>query len=170
MTSNQIAWQNAMESRRSNLAREAETNRSNVARETETNRHNLADEGETHRHNVVGEQETALHNRNTEGLTMGQLVEANRHNTVTERIQSREADNRKEANRIQEKKVDNDLLVGLKNYNLNQRKYLLDKDKFGFYKKEEYPTKKLLDTVDLGRKSAESILNVGTKIAGTIIG
>lgn len=44
MTSNQIAYWNLQELKRSNVARETETNRSNLAREGETSRHNVAQE------------------------------------------------------------------------------------------------------------------------------
>lgn len=56
MTANQIAYQNMLETRRSNLAKEAETNRSNVAREKETYRSNVAKEVETNRHNIDNER------------------------------------------------------------------------------------------------------------------
>nr|AVX53710.1 putative ORF1 [Marmot picobirnavirus] len=75
MTQNQIMYQNYLETRRSNQARETETNRSNLARELETNRSNVAVEGETHRHNLA-----------TEGLGMVTLQETARHNVAGEDI------------------------------------------------------------------------------------
>lgn len=76
MTQNQINYQNHLEQKRANLAREtethrgnlaqeelgksnlAETKRANLAREVETNRANLAKEAETHRSNTTVERET----------------------------------------------------------------------------------------------------------------
>jgi hypothetical protein len=104
MTANQIAWQNMLESRRSNRAREAETNRANLATEGETKRANLAKEGETNRHNLategiailghqetvrsnkVKEKETNRHNLATEKVAAGTLTENVRHNKATEGI------------------------------------------------------------------------------------
>ena len=47
MTTNQIAYMNAIESQRHNQASENETKRSNIARETETHRANVANEKNT---------------------------------------------------------------------------------------------------------------------------
>lgn len=44
MTTNQVAYQNYLETQRSNMAREAETNRSNLVKEDETARSNRANE------------------------------------------------------------------------------------------------------------------------------
>lgn len=69
MTSNQIAYWNLQETKRSNAARETETARSNRAREGETSRHNVVQEG-IDRSRVGVERgklaETQLHNRKTE--------------------------------------------------------------------------------------------------------
>lgn len=62
MTKNQIAYQNLLETGRSNRAREFETNRNNVATETETNRANVARERETNRANQAQERLTAERN------------------------------------------------------------------------------------------------------------
>lgn len=69
MTSNQIAYWNLQELKRSNVARESETNRSNLAREGETMRHNVTQEG-IDRSRVSLDKaklaETSTHNRKTE--------------------------------------------------------------------------------------------------------
>ncbi|AXY55125.1 hypothetical protein [Chicken picobirnavirus] len=58
MTSNQIAWQNMIEAKRSNAAREAETYRSNTAKEQEAYRHNLATEQQAKWYNEASIAET----------------------------------------------------------------------------------------------------------------
>lgn len=75
MTANQIAYQQLEETRRSNLAKEAEANRSNVAKELETNRANQAKERlqnaelvETKRSNFAKESETERTNRVNEDI------------------------------------------------------------------------------------------------------
>lgn len=80
MTNNQIQYANLLETKRSNLAREAETKR-----------HNIADETETHRANVVREDvayktldETVRHNQAGETIAMDTLAETKRHNIATE--------------------------------------------------------------------------------------
>lgn len=73
MTSNQIAYNQHLETKRSNLAREAETHRSNVVNEIETQRANRAREGENYRHNTV-----------TEGISLGTLLEGVRSNKARE--------------------------------------------------------------------------------------
>ena len=101
MTANQINYWNLQETKRSNLAREAETQRHNTKVEDyntgsllETSRHNQATEGEATRHNVQSENlafitaaEVARHNKASEGLDrskinvqQGQLNETIRHN------------------------------------------------------------------------------------------
>lgn len=77
MTHNQIAYFQAQETQRSNLATEKETNRANLARENEINRNNRAVEAETNRHNLATEYETSRNNR-------AQLLEGSRHNYATE--------------------------------------------------------------------------------------
>lgn len=69
MTSNQIAYWNLQELKRSNVARETETNRSNRARE-----------GETSRHNVVQE----YIDKSRVSLDRNKLAEMSRHNRKTE--------------------------------------------------------------------------------------
>lgn len=49
MTTNQIAYWNLEELKRTNLAKETETNRANLAKEAETRRSNLENEKETRR-------------------------------------------------------------------------------------------------------------------------
>lgn len=73
MTQMQIAWQNMLETVRSNRAREEENYRSNRAREDET-----------YRHNSVWEAENARHNVAVEGFSQRSLEEQRRHNTVSE--------------------------------------------------------------------------------------
>lgn len=92
MTGNQIAFWGLQESKRHNLAVEAETKRyndlylgevyrHNIAGETEVNRHNLAVESETHRSNVANEairkEANAIqdwYNRASIGLGYSQLA------------------------------------------------------------------------------------------------
>ncbi len=64
MTANQIAWQNMLENKRSNLSKE----------------------GETQRHNVATEVETGRHNKSTESLGFGNLSELGRHNRQMESV------------------------------------------------------------------------------------
>lgn len=64
MTANQIAWQNMLENKRANVAKE----------------------GETKRHNVVTEVETGRHNKSTESLGFSNLSELGRHNLQTEAV------------------------------------------------------------------------------------
>lgn len=91
MTHNQIAWQNLLETMRSNLAREKEDFRSHQASETENRRHNFAWEGETRRHNVQNEQNSLLqldelrrHNMRNESLSHFMQREVERHNRRVE--------------------------------------------------------------------------------------
>lgn len=112
MTKNQIAYYDARERKRSNLAnegltqlrdaetaranlaRETETNRSNVARETETARANRAAETETNRANVARESETQRSNLARELETtrsdVARETETNRSNLANELQRSRE--------------------------------------------------------------------------------
>lgn len=55
MTSNQIAYQNLLESRRAAIAKQEEINRSNRVNEAETRRSNIEREKETERHNIMSE-------------------------------------------------------------------------------------------------------------------
>lgn len=112
MTNTQVQYWNLQETKRANLAKEAENYRSNSAREVETNRHNVVTEGldlsklqESQRHNLVSEaqeqkrldisnlqqQETARSNRANEylrgydlNIASGQLSESRRHNVAQE--------------------------------------------------------------------------------------
>lgn len=118
MTRNQIEYQRLLETKRANLAQEAltsardavnaevsrgtlaESKRHNVAYEAEVSRHNIATESETVRHNVAVENqareelgikqatldETKRHNVAGEGLTAAQLEESKRHNIAQESI------------------------------------------------------------------------------------
>lgn len=91
MTHNQIAWQNLLETMRSNLAREQEESRSHQASEIENRRHNFAWEGESRRHNVQNEQHSLLqldelrrHNMRNESLSRFMQREVERHNRRVE--------------------------------------------------------------------------------------
>lgn len=77
MTKNQIAYNELLEAKRSNIARETETARSNRANETET-----------HRANVTRETETARHNQQSESLGFAQLEETKRSNRANESIKA----------------------------------------------------------------------------------
>lgn len=75
MTKNQIDYQNYVETRRTNLARETETSRANLTNEelkrrelSENSRHNLSVEGEAKRHNLTTEAETNRSNTANEYL------------------------------------------------------------------------------------------------------
>lgn len=76
------------ETKRSNVAREAETRRSNLANERETNRSNVARETETMRSNLANE--SISRDRNTINREHYERMdsETNRHNLVTEGIQT----------------------------------------------------------------------------------
>lgn len=80
MTANQIAYQNMLEARRTNRAKEIETQRSNLAKEAENLRSNKAKENENFRHNINTE-EVALRQL---GLSAQQIAEVIRHNKATE--------------------------------------------------------------------------------------
>lgn len=103
MTANQIAYQNLLETSRSNLARETETNRANLAQEAlklqdlqEQARHNIVYEHETNRANVARETETHRANRAAEIETnrsnLARELEANRHNVAQESLTQRGQD------------------------------------------------------------------------------
>ena len=68
MTQNQIAYQNYVETKRANQARENETHRSNVVNETENERFHRASIAETNRANVARESETNRSNLANEML------------------------------------------------------------------------------------------------------
>lgn len=102
MTHNQIAWFNAIESARSNRARESETHRSNLSNESENRRSNLAREAETNRSNLAKEFETNRHNRETEGISLLDFNERARHNRVSEINDAQRNQEISRANRAQE--------------------------------------------------------------------
>lgn len=109
MTHNQIAWQNALETVRSNLAREQETRRHNLIGEQETGRHNVRVEDETHRHNTATERVSILdlnekvrHNVRSEHLNERDINERIRHNRVAEYWNSLDTRERSRHNRMQE--------------------------------------------------------------------
>lgn len=116
MTRNEIAYQQFVENRRSNMANERETNRSNVAREAETYRSNTAKEFETNRHNLATEdlgyknyEETKRHNFSMEdlgfaqlGLGYSQLGETRQHNRTTETLSQLSNIEQQRANRERE--------------------------------------------------------------------
>lgn len=77
MTHNQIEYWKLEESKRSNLANEAENKR-----------HNVASEGETYRHNYATEGETGRHNRTTELIDMSKYYETVRSNQANEALTS----------------------------------------------------------------------------------
>jgi hypothetical protein len=83
MTQMQIAWQNAMESIRSNHAKELENYR-----------HNKAYEDEVFRHNTVSEGELGRHNRQMEGISLMEVDELKRRNLSLEGLQRREQEER----------------------------------------------------------------------------
>jgi hypothetical protein len=91
MTTNQIAWINAQETRRSNLAKESETHRANIVAEAENFRSHTANEAqkrdelrETVRSNKERELENIRHNRVSENLALSNLNEVKRANQAKE--------------------------------------------------------------------------------------
>lgn len=105
MTQNQIRYQESIESRRANQAREAETARANLAKEAEDRRSNQAREYETHRANLAAEDnrnrsllETTAHNRATEDVGYRTYRENVRSNLANEILRGRETDVRQDAN------------------------------------------------------------------------
>lgn len=98
MTRNQIAYQQNLETQRSNLANESlrykelqETGRHNVVTEAESERSNRARENETNRHNVQSEMlgmtqalEAQRHNIASEGISLSQVAETRRSNQARE--------------------------------------------------------------------------------------
>lgn len=148
MTYNQIAYWNLQETKRSNLAREAETARSNraqeaeairanMAREWETNRSNLARESETARADRAYETETKRHNQVSEALGWKQheenvranlaREEENRRSNIAREQETRRSNLaneqiRREANVIQQQNVAWDYHIGLLNNELGYDK------------------------------------------------
>lgn len=95
MTSNQIAYQNFLETKRNNISQLAEENRHNMAAE----KLGVDTLSETRRHNVRGENidlsrlgEARRHNMQTEGIDLNKLSESIRHNKATEYISHRQTD------------------------------------------------------------------------------
>lgn len=87
MTQNQIAYQQFVEGKRANLAREAETNRSNLSQEQlkreelgELGRHNLVTESQGETRNTIEQQKADQ----TYSLGKERLAEDTRHNTASE--------------------------------------------------------------------------------------
>lgn len=60
MTTNQLRYHEAQETKRSNLAKEMETNRANLAKEAETARANLAREAEARKQRITDTVFSAL--------------------------------------------------------------------------------------------------------------
>lgn len=91
MTYNQIAYQNMLETQRSNRAREQETGRSNLANEalkgrelSENERSNRVKESETERSHRATEDENRRHNLATEG-TAQYVADTGRYTAVSNR-------------------------------------------------------------------------------------
>lgn len=80
MTANQIAWQNMLENKRSNVSKETETKR----------------------HNVTTEVETGRHNKSTESLGFSNLSELGRHNLQMEAVNWYNAQELNRANQANE--------------------------------------------------------------------
>lgn len=95
MTRNQILYQQNVETKRANVARETETNRSNVVNERENERSHRAVEAETARHNQAYEQETQRSN-------LAKELENNRHNVTTETLQYQANTEQARSNRANE--------------------------------------------------------------------
>lgn len=95
MTHNQIEYANYKESKRHNIAGEAETQRHNVVTEYEVARHNVETErlgwanlNEETRHHIADETETHRYHTASEAVERNRLAEVQRHNKVTESIDS----------------------------------------------------------------------------------
>nr|AVX53658.1 putative ORF1 [Marmot picobirnavirus] len=80
------AWSTLGETKRANLAKEAENYRSNIARETENYRSNRAREIETYYNNRANETIGFEKNQITANYNSGSLAELLRHNTANERM------------------------------------------------------------------------------------
>lgn len=93
MTKNQIAYQQQIETKRSNLANEVERKRNNQAIEAlrgqelaEAIRANQAREAENYRSNTTREAETARANRASEALGWGKLDEESRWHDIQQEV------------------------------------------------------------------------------------
>lgn len=137
MTHNQIAWFNAIESARSNRAKESETHRSNLFYEGETRRSNLARETETNRANLAKEFETNRHNREAEGISLLDFNERARHNRVSENndaLRNREV---ARANRVQEYLNKQNILLADQRERARQREYELQNRRANALRRQE---------------------------------
>lgn len=99
MTANQIAYWRLQEDKRHNLAQEgisgdtlSETKRSNIAKEAETNRSNLAKEMELNRANVTNEMLKAESQAENKRSNLAKERETQRHNIVAESNEGRKLD------------------------------------------------------------------------------
>lgn len=94
MTRNQLLYQQNVETKRSNQARETETNRSNLANETENKRWHQATEAETERSNKAREAETQRSNLakelETNRANVARETETTRSNLASELLKSQE--------------------------------------------------------------------------------
>lgn len=128
MTSNQVAYQNMLEQRRSN-----------VARETETSYHNRNVEGETGRHNLITEGvmqgtllETSRHNYATENYYASELLERHRHNYATELLTGRDISERKRHNIASERNDQGRLMLGYSQLGEQRRHSLVSESQMGY--------------------------------------
>lgn len=137
MTHNQIAWFNAVESARSNRARENETHRSNSFYEQETKRSNLARETETNRSNLAKEFETARHNKQTEGISLLDFNERARHNRVSEINDAQRNREVARANRMQEYLNRQNMLLTDQRERARQREYELQNQRANALRQQE---------------------------------
>lgn len=143
MTQNQIAYLEAIERHRSNVANEQETHRQNVASLEETIRSHKADEAERYRYNTGYLQELSRSNRAKESYNLLNLQEQTRHNQATEQLSAY-------SNRIEKYKADNALYLGLGNlrntteYNRYQNQLAIEK-----YNTQKQITEKERKSVEL---------------------
>ena len=137
MTHNQIAWFNAIESARSNRARESETHRSNLFYEGETKRSNLARETETNRSNLAKEFETNRHNRESEGISLLDFNERARHNRVSENNDALRTREISRANRAQEYLNRQNLLLTDQRERARQREVELQNQRVNALRQQE---------------------------------
>lgn len=157
MTTNQIAFQNLVETKRHNLATEQQ-NAANLAYQYaylgESGRHNVATESEASRHNQSQEQlqawanalnKLSIDNNYALGLEQNEIrwnqQTIDRQNAITNRINSETAKYNAEINQqnaetnaynasTNAKSVENSRILGFFNYALAQDNYNLNRDKF----------------------------------------
>lgn len=108
MTQNQIAYLQAIETNRANVAKEQETKRNNLAALEETVRSHRADEQERNRYNTLYLAELTRSNREKEAYNLLNLQEQQRHNIASENLSDY-------ATRVEKYKADNALYLGLGN-------------------------------------------------------